>query len=402
MESIKERQVAERMNRLEEPQTIAMSQRSRDLADQGINVISLALGEPDFDTPLHIQQAAIEAIQQNYSHYSPISGFLEVRKAVCEKLLRDNRLTYSPAQIVVSTGAKQSIANLMLSLIGPGDEVIVPAPYWVTYTELVKLAEGTPVVVNTKQENHFKLTAEELEAAITPETRCFIFSSPCNPTGAVYTHDELAKLAEVFERHPKIHVISDEIYEHINFEGAHASLASFPSLYSRVAVVNGLSKGYAMTGWRLGYCAAPEWWAKAAELIQAQFTSGACTITQRATIAALLGTQKPTHDMALAFRQRRDRVAMLLSEMPDVQFSLPGGAFYFFPRVEKYFGKSWGEYEITDSMALSLYLLAEGHVATVPGSAFGDDRCIRLSYAASMDQLEQALLRIKEALAKLS
>ena len=390
------------MSRLEEPQTIAMSQKSRDLADTGVNVISLALGEPDFDTPEHIRAAAITAIEERYSHYTPIPGYVDLRKAVCEKLLRDNQLTYTPDQIVVGTGAKQCIANLLLSLVGPGDEVIVPTPYWVTYTELVELAEATSVQVATTVESGFKLSAAQLEDAITPRTKAFIFSSPNNPTGAVYTQDELAQLAEVFARYPYIYIISDEIYELINFEGTHATLASFPAIKDRVAVVNGLSKGYAMTGWRLGYLAAPLWWAKGAALIQAQFTSGACAITQRAAITALLGTQAPSHAMTAEFKRRRDKVAEWLKEIPEITFGIPPGAFYFFPRVDAYYGRKTPKGDtINNSTDLSLYLLAEGHVATVAGNAFGDDTCIRLSYAASMPQLEDALGRLKNAFAAL-
>lgn len=397
--------LAERLDNLHEPQTIAMAQRSREIRAKGVDIISLALGEPDFDTPIHIREAAKKAIDEGYSHYPPIAGYMDAREAVCTKLLRDNGLTYKPEQVFISTGAKQCLANLLLALLSPGDEVIIPAPYWVTYGELVKLAEGTPVIVNTRLEDGFKITPEALEEAITPASRCFVFSSPGNPAGCVYSHAELAALVEVFVAHPQISVISDEIYEFISFGDApqkSVSIASFPEMKDRTAVVNGLSKGYAMTGWRLGYTAAPLEWTKAAVMIQGQLTSATSSITQRAMIAALLGTQEPVAEMAKAFRARRDLMAELLKGIPELPFIVPEGAFYYFPDVSAYLGRQATSGEIiADSEALSMYLLSQAHVATVAGSAFGTEGYLRLSYAASMEQIEEAVKRIAKALSVL-
>jgi len=394
--------LADRLDNLHEPQTIAMAQRSRELRAKGVDIISLALGEPDFDTPLHIRESAKKAIDEGYSHYPPIAGYMDAREAVCTKLLRDNGLTYKPEQVFISTGAKQCLANLLLALLSPGDEVIIPAPYWVTYGELVKLAEGTPVVVHTRLEDGFKITPSDLEAAITPATRCFVFSSPGNPSGCVYSQEELAALVEVFAEHPQVAVISDEIYEFIAFGKAPVSIASFPEMADRTAVVNGLSKGYAMTGWRLGYTAAPIEWTKAAVMIQGQLTSATSSITQRAMIAALLGTQEPVAEMAKAFHERRDHMAELLKAIPELPFIVPEGAFYYFPDVRAYLGRQTTSGEvIEDSEALSMYLLSEAHVATVAGSAFGTEGYLRLSYAASTEQIEEAVKRIAQALSEL-
>ena len=402
MPELSNMKLADRLDNLHEPQTIAMAQRSRELRAKGVDIISLALGEPDFDTPLHIREAAKTAIDEGYSHYPPIAGYMDAREAVCTKLLRDNGLTYKPEQVFISTGAKQCLANLLLALLSPGDEVIIPAPYWVTYGELVKLAEGTPVVVHTRLEDGFKITPADLEAAITPATRCFVFSSPGNPSGCVYSQEELAALVEVFAEHPQVAVISDEIYEFIAFGKPPVSIASFPEMMDRTAVVNGLSKGYAMTGWRLGYTAAPIEWTKAAVMIQGQLTSATSSITQRAMIAALLGTQEPVAEMAKAFHERRDHMAELLKAIPELPFIVPEGAFYYFPDVRAYLGRQTTSGEvIEDSEALSMYLLSEAHVATVAGSAFGTEGYLRLSYAASTEQIEEAVKRIAQALSEL-
>lgn len=394
-------QLAHRLDLISEPQTIRMAKLSRELKAQGLDVIDLSLGEPDFRTPQHICDAATAAMQQGFTKYPPVAGFPELRQAICDKLLRENGLHYQPENIIVSTGAKQSLANVVLCEVNPGDEVIIPAPYWVTYAALVQLAEGRPVFIDAPIEADFKITAQQLEAAITPRTRMFIFSSPCNPSGTVYTRDELAVLAEVFGRYPEITVLSDEIYEHINYGGKHESIAQFESIREQVVVVNGFSKGYAMTGWRLGYMAAPKMLAQACDKFQAQFTSGANSIAQRAAITALNGDQQPTHDMTKAFRQRRDFVIGALGSMPGVKINDPKGAFYAFPNISEFFGKSDGKTIIQNDEDFAMYLLHTAHITTVNGGAFGNARCIRLSFATGMEHLEKAMVRMREAIAKL-
>jgi len=390
------------LNRLSESATLAMSRKSRELKEKGIDVISLSLGEPDFNTPDFIKDAARAALDNNITKYPPVNGFKELREAICKKFKRDNGINYNPDQIVVSTGAKQSIANLILATIGKGDEVIIPAPFWVTYIEQVKMVEGIPVVIPTSIENDFKVTAEELEEKINNNTKLIMFSSPCNPSGSVYSKDELERISKVMERHPHVYVMCDEIYEHINFVGKHESLAAFDAIANRVITVNGVSKGFAMTGWRLGYIGAPEWIAKACAKIQGQVTSGANSITQMATIAAVSADPSVTHYMRDAFKKRRELVSSLLSEIPGVKINEPEGAFYHFPDVSAYFGKSDGNKTIENSFDLAEYILTEGHVAMVAGAAFGSPNNIRISYAASEDELREAMNRLKNTLAKLS
>jgi aspartate aminotransferase len=394
-------ELSSRLQRFNEPETLKMAKLGRELRTQGIDITDLSLGEPDFDTPDHIKAAAKKAIDENYSHYTPVAGYLDLRQAVCDKLKRDNNLDYTPDQIVISTGAKQSIANAVLSIVDIDDEVVIPTPYWVTYSEIVKLGQGKVVFVNTTLENGYKITPQELEAAITDRTRLFMFSSPCNPTGAVYSKEELTALAEVFKKFPRVFIMSDEIYEYINFVGKHESIAQFDFLKDRVVIINGLSKGYAMTGWRLGYMAAAAPVAKACEKIQGQFTSAATAITQRAAIAALNGDMKPTEEMIKQFQLRRKRVMELLAELPDVKCSEPQGAFYVFPDVSKYFGKKDGEEVINNADDLCMYLLNKAHLSTVTGKAFGEPKCIRLSFANSMENIEKGFAKIKDALAKL-
>jgi len=387
------------LTKFNEPETLKMAKLGRELRAQGIDVTDLSLGEPDFDTPDHIKEAAKRAIDANYSHYTPVAGYLDLREAVCTKLMRDNGLAYTPEQIVVSTGAKQSIANTVLSIVDQGDEVVIPTPYWVTYSEIVRLAGGVVKLVKTSLENGYKITPEELDAAITGKTRLFMFSSPCNPTGALYTKEELAGLVKVFEKHPDVFIMSDEIYEHINFEGKHESIAQFESVKDRVILINGLSKGFAMTGWRLGYVAAPIAVAKASEKIQGQMTSGATAITQRAAIAALTGDLKPTDEMVAQFKQRRARVMELLAEMPGVICNEPPGAFYVFPDVHAYFGKKTPAGEPIDNADdLCMYLLNTAHVSTVTGRAFGEPNCIRISFANSIEKIDTGFGKIKKAL----
>jgi aspartate aminotransferase len=395
-------QLADRLNSFSEPQTIKMAKLGRELKARGINIVDLSLGEPDFMTPEHIRKAAIEAINEGYSKYTPVVGMPDLLEAISLKLKRDNNLDYQTSEIMVSTGAKHSLANAILCLVNPGDEVIIPTPYWVTYSAQVQLAQGEVKFVHCGIENDFKITPEQLEEAITPNTKLFIFSSPCNPTGSVYTKEELAGLAEVFSKHPQVAIISDEIYEYINFIGGHESIAQFTELKDRVVVINGLSKGFAMTGWRLGYMAAPRELIQACDKLQAQFTSGACVITQRAAIKALLSDLGPTHDMVTAYKQRRDYVAEALRKIPGVKANIPGGAFYAFPDISSFFGKKYGHQQINNDVDMSMYLLNEGHVSTVCGSAFGNDKCIRLSTATSMANLYEAVARISAALAKLS
>lgn len=394
--------VSDRLNRLSESATLAMARKTRELKAEGKNIIGLSLGEPDFNTPDFIKDAAKEGIDQNYTSYTPVEGYADLKEAVIKKFKRDNGLDYGMDQIVVSTGAKQSIANVMLSLVNPGDEVIVPAPYWVTYEEIVKLAEGTPVVIQTSIDNDFKITASELEAAITPKTKLMIFSSPCNPTGSLYSKEELRSLADVIVKHPDLIVMSDEIYEHINFVGKHQSLAQFADVYDQVVTINGLSKAFAMTGWRLGYIGAPSWIAKACIKMQGQVTSGTCSIAQRAAIAALNADPSVTHEMTDAFKRRRDFVLNELKAMEGVKINVPEGAFYVFPDISSFFGKSNGDFKINNADDLAMYLLTEAEVATVTGSAFGNKNCIRISYAASDEELKEAMKRISNALSRLN
>ncbi|MEJ5053726.1 pyridoxal phosphate-dependent aminotransferase [Sphingobacterium sp. MYb382] len=395
--------LSERINNLSESATLKMTKLGRELASKGINVISLSVGEPDFNTPDDVKQAAKQALDDNFTRYSPVPGYPELRQAIVQKLKTENGLDYDPSQIVVSTGAKQSLSNVILTLINPGDEVIIPTPYWVSYSEMVILAEGKSVFINTDIDSDFKITPAQLEAAITPKTKLFMFSSPCNPTGSVYSREELAALAAVFEKHPNIFILSDEIYEHINFVDKHESIAQFASIKDRVIIVNGFSKAYAMTGWRLGYIAASKEIAAANDKLQGQTTSGTCSIAQRAGIVAYNGGLESVLKMKEAFARRRQLVYDLLNAIPGVKTNLPEGAFYFFPQISSFFGKKDLQGNvISNSSELALYLLNEGHVATVGGDSFGNDNYIRLSYAASDESLVEALRRIKEALAKLS
>lgn len=397
-------QLSNRLNYLSESETLAMSQKSRDLKAQGFDVINLSIGEPDFDTPLAVKNAAKKAIDDNFSHYTAVSGIPELKTAVCHKLKRDNNLDFTPDQIVVSTGAKQSIANVMLSVVNPGDEVIVPAPYWVSYREIVKLAEGKAVYVPAGIETNFKVTAAQLEAAITPKTKVIIFSSPCNPTGSVYSKDELKSFASLLSKHKDIVVIADEIYEYINFVGKHESLAQFEEVRDQVAIINGLSKGFAMTGWRLGFVAAPKWLAKACDKIQGQFTSATCSITQKAAVEAFNTDPKQSAEiqhMLKAFRERRDLVLNLLKDIPGFKTNTPDGAFYIFADISSYFGKSNGSTTVNNADDLAMYLIDHVYVATVSGAAFGNPNCIRLSYATSNELLVEAVKRIAKALSEL-
>ena len=394
-------QVSNRLKQLSESATLAMARMSRELKAQGHNVIALSLGEPDFDTPEFIKESAKNAIDNNYSHYTPVPGLIELRKAISKKLKRDNKLDYSPDQIVVSTGAKQSIANVCLSLLNSGDEVILPAPYWVSYYELVKLGEATPIVVKSSIDNDFKMSTQDLENAITPNTKMIIFSSPCNPSGTVYSQQELEELAKVLENYPNIYVVSDEIYELINFGVKHFSIARIDSIRDRVITVNGVSKGFAMTGWRVGYIAAPQWIASACNKIQGQVTSATCAIAQKATETAMLASPSEVEHMRIAFHKRRDLMLEMLSEIPGIRTNTPDGAFYIFPDVSHYFGKSDGEKTISNSSDFCMYILNDAHVALVAGEAFGSPNCVRISYAASEENLTEAVKRMKKSLAKL-
>ncbi|WP_353134002.1 pyridoxal phosphate-dependent aminotransferase [Pseudopedobacter sp.] len=394
--------LSDRINNLSESATLKMTKLGRELAAKGINVISLSVGEPDFNTPAHVKEAAKKALDDNYTRYSPVPGYPELRQAIVNKLKTENNLDYDVSQIVVSTGAKQSLSNVILTLINPGDEVIIPTPYWVSYSEMVTLAEGKSVFINTTIESDFKITPEQLEAAITPKSKLFMFSSPNNPTGTVYSKEELAALAKVFERHPHIFILSDEIYEHINFVDKHESIAQFPSIKDRVIIINGFSKAFAMTGWRLGYLAANKEIAAANDKLQGQTTSGTCSIAQRAGIVAYEQGLDSVNEMKEAFARRRQLVYDLLKDIPGVKTNMPEGAFYFFPEISSFFGKKDADGNvIKNSSDLALYLLNVGHVATVGGDSFGNDNYIRLSYAASDESLKEALRRIKEALAKL-
>ncbi len=393
--------LSNRINNLSESQTIKMAKMGRELASKGVDVISLSFGEPDFHTPDYIKEAAKTAMDQNYTYYTPVAGYPELRKAISAKLKNENNLDYDFSQIVVSTGAKQAIANAVLCLINPGDEVIIPTPYWVSYSEVVKLAEGNSVFINTTVEQDFKITPEQLEAAITPKTKLFMFSSPCNPTGSVYSKNELEGLAKVFEKKPHVFILSDEIYEHINFIDKHESIAQFDYIKDRVIIINGFSKAYAMTGWRIGYTASNQEIATACDKMQGQITSGTCSITQRAGVAAYEGGLDSVLQMRDAFKKRRDLVYGLLKDIDGIKVNLPDGAFYFFPDVTSFFGKSYNGKIINDSDELSIFLLEEAHVTTVGGDSFGDKKSIRISYAAAEDKLVEAVRRIKEALGKL-
>ncbi|MDE6703071.1 MAG: pyridoxal phosphate-dependent aminotransferase [Muribaculaceae bacterium] len=393
--------ISNRVNNLAASQTLAMSQKSNELKAQGIDVINLSVGEPDFNTPDHIKEAAKQAIDNNFSFYSPVPGYMSLRKAVADKLTNENGLSYKPEQIVVSGGAKQALCNVILATVNPGDEVIIPTPAWVSYVEMVKLAEGKNVLVPSGIENDFKITPEQLRAAITPRTRMLLICSPSNPTGSVYTRDELAALVEVLAEYPDIIVLADEIYEHINYTGSFTSLASLPAIADRTVVVNGVSKAYAMTGWRIGYCAAPIAIAKACTKLQGQYTSGASSIAQKAAEAAYTGSQECVEEMRKAFERRRNLVVRLAREIPGLKVNEPKGAFYLFPEVSAYFGKSFNGRKITDASDLAMYLLEEGHVATVAGDAFCAPGYIRLSYATSDENIAEAMKRIAAALAKL-
>ena len=394
--------LSSRLDLFAEPETLKMAKLGRELRAKGIDVIDLSLGEPDFDTPDHIKVALKKAVDDNYSHYTPVAGYPDLREAVCTKLKRDNNVDYKAENILVSTGAKQSLANVVMAIVNKGDDVVIPTPYWVTYSEIVKLAEGKVTLVRTSIENKYKLTAEELEAALTPTTSLFIFSSPCNPSGSVYTKDELAALAEVFRKYPNVFIISDEIYEYINFVGKHESIAQFEDLKDRIIIINGLSKGYAMTGYRLGYIAAHPDVIKACEKLQGQYTSGTNAVTQRGAIAALTGDLNPSIAMNEEFGRRRERMLCLLKAIPGIQIAEPDGAFYVFPVVTAYFGKKNGEELIKDADDLCMYLLNTAHVSTVTGRAFGEPTCIRISFANSMQKIEDAMARITAALANLS
>ena len=395
-------QLSDRVNKISESQTIAMARKSRELKAQGIDIISLSLGEPDFPTPDVIKEAAKTAIDENFSFYTHVSGYLELRQAICEKFKRDNQLNYTPDEIVVSTGAKQSIANAVLCLVNEGDEVIVPAPFWVSYLEILKLAGGTPVILDASIENDFKITPEQLQKAITPKTKLIMISTPCNPTGSVYSQSELKALAEVVAKHDELYILSDEIYEHINFAGGHQSFAQFDFIKDRVITINGVSKGFAMTGWRGGIMAAPKWIAQACDKMQGQFTSATCSITQKAMHKAMtLDYNTYIKPMRDAFLKRRDLVLGLMKDIPGLKTNVPDGAFYVYPEVSAYFGKSFENYTIQNATDLSLYLLDKAHVALVPGAAFGSDNYLRLSYATSEANLTEAIKRIKAALANL-
>ena len=394
--------LSDRVNKISESQTIAMARKSRELKAAGIDIISLSLGEPDFTTPQIIKDFAKKAIDDNFSYYTHVSGYLELREAICGKFKRDNGLTYSPDEIVVSTGAKQSIANAVLCLVNPGDEVIIPAPFWVSYLEILKLGEGVPVIVDTKIDADFKITPAQLEKAITPKTRLIMISTPCNPTGSVYSKAELKALAEVVAKHDELYILSDEIYEHINFVGGHESFAQFDFIKDRVITINGVSKGFAMTGWRGGIMAAPKWIAQACDKMQGQFTSATCSITQKAMHKAMeLDYETYIKPMRDAFLKRRDLVLSLMKDIPGLKTNVPQGAFYVYPEVTYYFGKKYKDHTINNATDLSLFLLDEGHLALVPGAAFGDDIYIRFSYATSEENLIEALKRMKEALSKL-
>lgn len=394
-------QLSSRLNRLAASATLAMSQKSSEMKAQGIDVINMSVGEPDFNTPDHIKAAAQQAIDNNYSKYSPVAGYPDLRKAIVAKLKNENGLDYTAAEISVSNGAKQCVCNAVLALVDDGDEVIIPAPYWVSYPQMVKLAGGNPVIVPAGFEQDFKMTAQQLEAAITPKTRMLILCSPSNPTGSVYTAEELAALAEVIFKHEDLFVLADEIYEHINYTGKHASIASIPGMKERSIIINGVSKAYAMTGWRIGFAAAPEWIIKGLNKLQGQYTSGPCSVSQKAAEEAYVASQQCVEDMRVAFERRRNLIVELAKDIPGLEVNVPQGAFYLFPKCSSFFGKTDGKRVINTSSDLAMYLLEEGHVATVGGDAFGDPDCFRMSYATSDDNIREAMKRIKECLSKL-
>lgn len=393
--------MSDRLNRLSPSATLAMSQRSSELKAQGVDIINMSVGEPDFNTPEHIKEAALKAVQDNWTRYSPVPGYPELKKAIAAKLKNENGLDYQPSQILCSNGAKQSVCNAIMALVNQGDEVIIPAPYWVSYPQMVLLAEGTPVTINTTIEQDFKVTPEQLEQAITPRTRAIILCSPSNPTGSVYSAAELEALKEVLLRHERVMVIADEIYEHINYVGAHASMARFPDIKERVVIVNGVSKAYAMTGWRIGFIAAPEWVVKGCNKLQGQYTSGPCSVSQKAAEAAYTGSQECVETMRQAFERRRDLIVRLAKEIPGLEVNNPQGAFYLFPKCSSFFGKHDGDRVINSSTDLAMYLLEVGHVATVGGDAFGSPECFRMSYATSEANITEAMRRIADTLARL-
>ena len=393
--------LSDRLNRLAPSATLAMSQRSSELKAQGVDVINMSVGEPDFNTPDHIKAAAIQAVEDNWSRYSPVPGYPALRQAIAEKLKVENGLDFAPSQILCSNGAKQSVCNAVMALVNAGDEVIIPAPYWVSYPQMVLLAEGTPVYIQAPIEQDFKIAPEQLEAAITPRTRALILCSPSNPTGSVYSKEELRGLAEVLARHERVMVLADEIYEHINYVGRHESIAQFPEIRDRVVIINGVSKAYAMTGWRIGFIAAPEWVVKGCNKLQGQYTSGPCSVSQKAAEAAYTGSQQCVEDMRLAFERRKNLIVRLAKEIPGLEVNDPQGAFYLFPKCSSYFGKRDGDRAIQSSTDLAMYLLEVGHVATVGGDAFGAPECFRMSYATSDENIVEAMRRIKETLGRL-
>ena len=395
-------QLSNRLQRLAPSATLAMSQKSSEMKAQGVDVINMSVGEPDFNTPEHIKQEAKLAIDENYSKYSPVPGYPDLRQAIARKLERENHLHYTPAEILVSNGAKQSVCNTVMALVNDGEEVIIPAPYWVSYPQMVKLAGGEPVIVEAGFEQNFKMTPQQLEAAITPKTRMIILCSPSNPTGSVYSKEELEALADVILQHEDLFVLADEIYEHINYIGRHESIAQFPGMKERAIIVNGVSKAYAMTGWRIGYIAAPEWIVKGCNKLQGQYTSGPCSVSQKAAEFAYTADQQCVEDMRQAFERRRDLIVKLAKEIPGLEVNVPEGAFYLFPKCSSFFGKKSSEgYQVNNSTDFAMYLLEKGHVATVGGDAFGDPECFRMSYATSDDNIKEAMRRIKEVLADL-
>lgn len=394
--------LSDRLNRLAPSATLAMSQKSGEMKAQGIDVINMSVGEPDFNTPDHIKEAAKKAIDENYSRYSPVPGYIELRKAIVEKLKKENGLEYSTNEILVSNGAKQSVCNTVMALVNDGEEVVIPAPYWVSYPQMVKLAGGKPVIVEAGFEQNFKMTPEQLEAAITPKTRMLILCSPSNPTGSVYSEEELRGLAEVIKRHEGLYVLADEIYEHINYVGKHSSIAHIDGMRERTIIVNGVSKAYAMTGWRIGFIAAPEWIVKGCNKLQGQYTSGPCSVSQKAAEAAYTTSQECVETMRKAFERRRDLIVELAKDIPGLEVNKPEGAFYLFPKCSSFFGKSYNGKKIENSTDLAMFLLEVGHVATVGGDAFGDPYCFRMSYATSDDNIREAMKRIKDTLALLA
>ncbi|MBP5771788.1 MAG: pyridoxal phosphate-dependent aminotransferase [Bacteroidaceae bacterium] len=393
--------LSDRLNRLAPSATLAMSQRSSELKAQGIDVINLSVGEPDFNTPDHIKAAAIRAVEENYSRYSPVPGYPSLKQAIVDKLRHENGLEYAPSQILCSNGAKQSVCNVVMALVNAGDEVIIPAPYWVSYPQMVLLAEGTPVYIDAPIEQDFKITPSQLEAAITPKTRALILCSPSNPTGSVYTKEELRALADVLARHEQVMVLADEIYEHINYVGRHESIAQFDAIRDRVVIINGVSKAYAMTGWRIGFIAAPEWVVKGCNKLQGQYTSGPCSVSQKAAEAAYTGSQQCVEEMRQAFERRKNLIVRLAKDIPGLEVNNPQGAFYLFPKCSSYFGKADGGRVIKNSTDFAMYLLEVGHVATVGGDAFGSPECFRMSYATSDENIVEAMRRIKQTLERL-